>query len=172
MKSVIMLAALFTLCLSQTMAQKETKNFSVGFGLEAGAPTGAMSELYDFATGLTIRFSFHAGPGFITLTTGAIGYAPKTLVGVKGKAGLEIPVRAGYKYIIGHHFFVMGEAGYSEFKTYFGENGEIASVSNGSFVAAPSLGVQFNAFEIGVRYNIVFSNGGGGLFAARLGFNF
>jgi len=45
MKSVIMLAALFTLCLSQTMAQKETKNFSVGFGLEAGAPTGAMSEL-------------------------------------------------------------------------------------------------------------------------------
>jgi hypothetical protein len=173
MKLSIMLAAIFTLCISNIMAQKETKPFSVGLGVEAGAPQGAFSDLYNLAAGLTIRFSFHAGPGFITLTTGAVGYDPKTIVvGQKKKVGLEIPVRAGYKYIINHHFFVMGEAGYAEFKSYFGQEGQLVSTSTGSFIAGPSVGVQFNAFEISLRDELNFRSGGGSVIGLRLGFNF
>ena len=173
MKLSIMLAAIFTLCVSNIMAQKETKAFSFGLGVEAGAPQGAFSDLYSLAAGLTVRFSFHAGPGFITLTTGAVGYDPKTIVvGQKKKVGLEIPVRAGYKYIINHHFFVMGEAGYAEFKSYFGQEGQLVSTSTGSFIAGPSVGVQFNAFEISLRDELNFRSGGGSVIGLRLGLNF
>jgi hypothetical protein len=166
--AILLMISFFTM---NTLAQKETKKFSAGFGIEAGLPTGPYSNLYSFAIGLTARFSYHVGPGFITLTGGAIGYDPKTVVGQKKKAGLQIPVTVGYKYIV-HHFFAMGEAGYGQFKSYFGQNGELASTSSGSFIAAPSVGVQFNAFEAGLKYAIDSRSGGGGLFGIRVGFNF
>jgi hypothetical protein len=171
MKKLIILILSVVICANQTMAQKETKKFSVGFGIEAGLPTGSASNLYSFAAGLTIRFSYHVGPGFVTLTSGGIGYDPKTVVGQKKKYGLQIPLRAGYKYIV-HHFFAMGEVGYSDFKSYYGQKGVLASTTEGSFIAAPSVGVQFNAFEASLRYGIDFGSGGGGLFGIRIGFNF
>lgn len=172
MKKLGGLLLLTLLCALSALAQKETRQFSVGFGLEAGVPTGALSNLYQSALGLTIRFSYHVGPGFVTLTSGAVGYDPKSVpAGVKKKVGLEIPVRAGYKYIT-HHFFVMGELGYADFKSYYGENGALVSTSSGSFIAAPSAGVNFNAFEAGIRYGIDFKNNGGGVFGVRIGFNF
>jgi hypothetical protein len=173
MKKIVLIFLIGAICCAKASAQKESKTFSVGFGIEAGIPTGDLSNLYSAAIGLTIRFSYHVGPGFVTLTTGAIGYDPKTIVvGQKKKVGLEIPVRAGYKYIIQHHFFVMGEIGYADFKSYYGQNGELVSTSSGSFIAAPSAGVQFNAFEVGLRYGMDFRSGGGGVFGVRIGFNF
>jgi hypothetical protein len=154
MKKTIILFSLISFCVITTNAQKETKNFSVGLGLEAGVPTGSISNAYNFAAGLTIRFSYHVGTGFVTLTTGGIGYAPKKIAGESEKVGLQIPVKAGYKYIIQHHFFVMGELGYSDFKTYYGDQGQVESVSTGTFLIAPAIGVQASAFEISLRYEI------------------
>jgi hypothetical protein len=171
MKKLILIAVVFTLCIFKSMAQKETKQFSFGFGLEGGIPTGSASNLYSFAIGITVRFSYHVGPGFVTLTTGAIGYDPKSVEGEPKKLGLQIPVRAGYKYIV-HHFFAMGELGFSEFRSYYGKNGALVSTGQGSFIAAPSIGVQFNAFEAGIRYGMNFRSNGGGLLGVRLGFNF
>jgi hypothetical protein len=171
MRKTAIIVLMITFCASFARAQKETKNFSVGLGLEAGVPVGNYSNLYNFDAGLTVRFSFLAGPGFITLTTGAIVFAPKTEVGVPKKAGLQIPLRVGYKYIIGHHFFVMGEIGYVSTKTYYGSQGELLSVNSGSFIAAPSIGVQFNAFEISLRYDRNFKDQGGSI-GPRIGFNF
>jgi hypothetical protein len=167
--SVIILMIAF--CASKAVAQKETKSFSVGFGLEAGVPVGNYSNLYNFDAGLTVRFSFHAGPGFVTLTTGALGFVPKDIVGEPKKAGLQIPVRVGYKYIIHHHFFVMGEVGYVSTKTYYGAEGQLQSLNSGSFIAAPSIGVQFNAFEISFRYDRNFKDQAGSI-GPRIGFNF
>jgi hypothetical protein len=172
-KIVIILCSCFSLLSLNVIAQKESKTFSVGFGLEAGVPTGNFSNIYSATAGLTIRGSYHVGPGFVTLTTGLIGYAPKTGKGVPKKLGLEIPVRAGYKYIIQDHFFVMGELGYASFKSYFSEGGgNVGSTSTGSFIAAPSVGVQWNAFEVSLRYEAFFRSGAGGDLALRLGFNF
>ena len=171
MKSKFVLAAILVMAALSSSAQKDTKKFSVGLGLEAGIPTGNLATVYNVAAGLTLRLSYHVGPGFVTLTSGAIGYAPKSIEGVPKKLGLEIPVRAGYKYLFPKHFFVMGELGYANFKTYYGDNGNVASVSSGSFIAAPSAGLQFNAFEVGLRYGINFKSNGG-LFALRIAVNF
>jgi hypothetical protein len=171
MKKKMTFILVASLCVLTAQAQKETKKFSVGFGFEAGIPNGNLANLYTSAIGMTVRFSWLAGPGFVTLTGGAIAYPPKTIVGVPAKAGLQIPVRAGYKYIIHHHFFLMGEAGYSDFNTYFGSKGNIVSKSSGAMLVAPSIGFQANAFEIGIRYDL-FSNSTGGVAGVRLGFNF
>jgi hypothetical protein len=171
MKKKMIFFLLASFCLLAAKAQKETKKFSVGFGFEAGIPNGNLGSLYSSAIGMTVRFSWLAGPGVVTLTGGAIAYPPKKIVGVPAKAGLQIPVRAGYKFIIQHHFFLMGEAGYSDFNTYFGSKGNIVSKSSGAVLVAPSIGFQANAFEIGVRYDI-FSNSTGGVAGVRIGFNF
>lgn len=134
-------------------AQKLTKKFSAGFGLEAGLPTGDVKDYYNFAGGLTVRFAYQAGPGFATLTTGGIAFIPKDFEGEDPKAGILIPVKAGYKYVIGDHFFIMGEVGYSSFKAYStDENDELVSVTNGGFTFAPGIGAQFGVFEVGIRY--------------------
>jgi hypothetical protein len=171
-KISILLFALAILCSLKTIAQKETKSFSFGFGLEPGIPVGPASNLYSFTGGLTIRGSYHVGPGFITLTTGGIGYYPKS-INKNGKASLEIPVRAGYKYIMQHHFFLMGELGYADFMTYYDAgNNQVAHVSSGSAIAGISAGFQAGSFEIGPRFGMNLKSGGGGDLALRIGFNF
>jgi hypothetical protein len=104
----------------QIKAQKESKKFSIGVGIEAGLPTGNDNKYYGSALGATARFSYHAGPGFVTLTPGMPGYFPKN--SAKNTAvtysRYDIPNRAGYKYIFLHHFFAMGETGYSIFNSF------------------------------------------------------
>ncbi len=155
-------------------AQKETKAFSVGFGIEAGLPVGDAGTAYRFTGGLGIRFSYHAGPGFITLSSGAFAYVPKSGEGKSTKASLQIPIKAGYKYIFHKPFFVMGEIGYSSFRIYYaGTSNNIASNGVSGFTYAPTVGVSFNVFELGVKYEGT-SLTGGSLAAVgiRLGFNF
>jgi hypothetical protein len=171
MKKTTVIFLVIACCALKAAAQKETKNFSVGLGIEAGAPTGNYSSIYTSYMGLTIRFSYHAGPGFVTLTTGALGFPPKKVAGEPSKLGLQLPVLAGYKYIIQHHFFMMGELGFASTKTYYGSQGKLLSVSQGSFIAAPSVGVQFNVFEISLRYEMDFKDQGG-IIGPRIGFNF
>jgi hypothetical protein len=171
MKNCLVVISLIVLCVANATAQKQTKKFSVGFGIEGGVPSGSYSTAYTSDIGLTVRFSFLAGPGYVTLTTGAIGLLPKKIVGISEKAGLQLPVRAGYKYIIQHHFFLMGELGYASTKVYYGSQGKLQSVSQGSFLVSPAIGVQFNAFEIALRYES-HSGDGGALFGPRIGFNF
>ena len=171
MKKTTAIFLMIACCAISATAQKETKKFSVGFGLEMGAPTGNYTTIYNSEFGLTIRCSYHAGPGFVTLTTGALAFGPKKVVGEPTKVGLEIPVRAGYKYIIQHHFFMMGEIGFADTKTYYGSQGKLLSVDQGSFIAAPSAGVQFNAFEISLRYELN-TRAQAGIIGARIGFNF
>src|SRR5882724_1427416 len=135
MKKTAIACLLALICFMNAEAQKETKKFSIGLGLEAGKPVGQIADAYNLALGLSLRLSFHAGPGFATFTSGLIGYAPKTLAGQSAKVGLEIPFRAGYKYIVQHHLFFMGELGYSSLNTYYGKNGSVSSSTTGSVTA-------------------------------------
>jgi hypothetical protein len=171
MKKTIVLFLSMVICAHQMMAQKETKKFSVGFGIEAGSPVGSYQNAYTFGAGLTVRFSYHVGPGFVCLTSGLIGLAPKKVVDQPTKAAIQIPVRVGYKYIIHNHFFMMGEFGYVNTKSYYASGGKLQSVSGSSFVVAPSIGVQWNSFEISLRYDINFKDQGG-IIGPRIGFNF
>lgn len=164
----------FTILTTNVHAQKTGKKFSFGFGIEAGMPLGDFKELYSFAPGLTVRASYKVGPGFVTLTTGGLAFLPKSLDGEDLKAGLQIPVKAGYKFIFKENFFAMGEVGFSRFNYYFTDfNNEITSIKETGATFAPTIGYQAGAFEIGLRYEITRFDGGN-LNAAllRLGFNF
>lgn len=172
--SILFLAVVMSFAYGNSSAQKLSKTFSFGLGLEGGIPTGDLKDVYNGAGGLTLRGSYHVGPGFATLTTGGIAFIPKSFDGEDAKAGLLIPVRAGYKYIFKDHFFVMGEMGYGSFKMYYsGENDELASESDGGFLFAPSIGAQFGVMEISLRYESlkVFESNVSTI-GLRLGFNF
>jgi len=170
---VILCGVLLLTCFSLS-AQKEGKKWSVGFGLEAGVPTGDIKDSYNFTGGITLRFAYKAGPGFATFTTGVVGYVPKKGLGKQTKAALQIPFKAGYKYIFAKHLFVMGEFGYSTFRYYYdGGNGNLASTSTGGFTYAPSIGVNFGVFEAGIKYEAIAITGGTvSDIGFRLGFNF
>ena len=154
-------------------AQKEGKKWSVGFGLEAGAPVGDVKDSYHFTAGVTVRFSYMAGPGYLTFTTGVVGYDPKKVPGGQTKAALQIPFKAGYKYIFVKHLFVMGELGYSTYRYYYDDGGNLVSTSTGGFTYAPSIGVNFGVFEAAIKYeSIAVSGGTVSNVGLRLGFNF
>lgn len=153
-------------------AQSPDKAFSVGFGLEGGLTSGAAN--YHTMGGLSIRFSYHVGPGFVTLGSGGFAWIPKSFEGKTTKASLQIPVLAGYKYIFAKHFFAMGELGYSSFRVYYnGGNGDVASTNYGGFTLSPTVGINFNAVELGLRYQTTSLSGGTvSAIGLRLAFNF
>jgi hypothetical protein len=162
----------FLFCSFGGSAQSLRKKFSIGFGLEAGLPEGDVKYPYDLTAGFTVRFSYRLGHGFATFTTGVIGYV-STLKDVNLRAAVQVPFKAGYKYIIGRHLFVIGEVGYSDFRAYYDEVNGRHSTDNGGFTYAPTVGVQFGALELGVRYETVLAGGLNiGDAGLRLGFNF
>jgi hypothetical protein len=155
-------------------AQRESKNWSLGFGVEAGVPVGDFKDNYHFETGVTIRFEYKAGPGFLTFTSGVVGFDPKKVAGEKTKAALQIPFKAGYKYIFVKHLFVMGELGFSSFRYYYGgNNNNLLSSATGGFTYAPSIGVNFGVFDAALKYeSIAISGGAVSDIGIRLGLNF
>jgi hypothetical protein len=170
--AVIVASCIMALSFNTAKAQTEKKTFSVGFGLEAGKPLGDASNVYNSTVGITIRFSYHTGPGFLTFTSGAVAWLPKSGLGKSTKASLQIPVKAGYKYVFHKPFFVMGELGYSSFKVY-GNNGNGASSTSGGFTYAPAAGVNYKAFEAAIKYEGTSVSGGSfSNIGIRLGFNF
>lgn len=175
-RNIIALTAFFLLFAfsEYASAQKLSKKISIGFGLEAGMPSGDLKYGYSFGAGLTLRGAYHLGPGFITLTTGGLLWIPKNIGDEDMNLGIQIPVKAGYKFIFKNHFFAMGEIGYNSFKSYgLDINGNISSFNNNGLVFAPALGVQFNAIELGLRYELFPMNfGTGSMLGIRLGFNF
>ncbi len=177
MKNVMKTLMLLSIVLIsvQASAQKMSKKVSIGFGLEGGIPVGTTGTGYSFSGGLTLRGSYHLGPGFITLTTGALAWIPKTLTsGVDLKASLQIPVKAGYKFIFMNYLFAMAEVGYNSFRTYgMDANGDMIAFSNTGVVFAPAVGVQFKSLELGLRYETLTMTGGSAsMLGLRLGFNF
>jgi len=90
------------------------------------------------------------------------------------KSGLQIPVKAGYKFIFKENFFAMGEIGFSRFKSYFvDDDGKIGSVGQTGATFAPTIGYQAGVFEIGLRYETSkFSGTSLNTALLRIGFNF
>jgi hypothetical protein len=82
----------------------------------------------------------------------------------------QIPVRAGYKFIFSRQFFITGELGYFVYRVpnYF--PGQASST--GGLSIAPSVGVQFGVFELGVRSDIIVNHGDLSTVGFLLGWNF
>ena len=187
MKKLLLIISIANLSLFslKTLAQKETKKWSIGFLSEIGLPQGDVADTFKYSAGVSLRFSYHAGPGFATLSAGGVAYIPKNLLsGVFDtssssqndlKVGLQIPIKAGYKFIFKHYFFVMAEIGISSYNYYYTDvNGNEQSTKyKGCFTFAPSAGFQYHALEIGIKYETFQVNGSSvSNIALRSGFNF
>jgi hypothetical protein len=171
----VIFAIIFSVLSLQLNAQSEGKKFSFGFGFQGGLPLGNIKDEFSFIGGLDFRFSYKAGPGFATLSLGGDVFAPKTVNGSKPKADIQIPILVGYKYKIVPHFFVMGEVGYSSFRSYYQDpyTSQLTHATSSGFTYAPSIGTEFGAFELAARYEGVSITGGTISYVAlRLGFNF
>ena len=168
----IIFAACLLFSSIKTFAQKETKKWSIGILSEGGLPLGDAKNIYQATSGLSLRFSYHVGPGFVTLSGGAVAYIPKNLFSPSNlfdtsgtsnfKIGLQIPIKVGYKFIFDHHFFVMAEVGNSIFRVYYDDgNDHVASTKlSGGFTFAAAAGVQFGSYELGIKYETISVTGG------------
>ncbi|MFT3749865.1 MAG: hypothetical protein QM768_16195 [Agriterribacter sp.] len=186
MKKILFVAfATTALFISRANAQKDDKPFSFGFGIEAGPLVGDKDFKHTFGGefGLSLRFAVKAGPGYVTFTPGGMLVFPKSVNedDEEIKIGTHVPLKLGYKYIIGK-FFVMGEAGYSRYVLYTvnqeSENiDDIEKIKGGGFTYAPSVGLNLGKFELGVRYESTLAKFNGyaskpSLLGIRAGFNF
>ncbi|MEO7044957.1 MAG: hypothetical protein ABI091_06585 [Ferruginibacter sp.] len=190
---MLVTASLLISCSVNCFAQKENKKWTIGIFSESGLTLGDANKIYKYTSGGSLRLSVHAGPGFITLSGGGTAFIPNlssladTLLNningndtslninvSKYKVALQIPVKMGYKYIISHHFFVMAEAGFSQFYTYYeDDNSKIQHTKSSGFTYALSTGYQGGSFEIGLKYEAcTLKNSTISDIGLRLGFNF
>lgn len=187
MKKVLFVAAIAiaVLIANQAHAQKDDKQFSFGFGIEGGPIMGDKSfkEVFGSEVGLSIRFSYKVGPGYVTFTPGGLLVLPKSVSenDASVSVGTHVPLKLGYKYIIGK-FFVMAEGGYA-FHTVYTVDQDSQDINDavkqrgGGLTYAPSVGANFGVFEVGVRYEATMLKIEGvkytpSMVALRLGFNF
>jgi len=168
---ILMLAALTT---SKLYAQESSdyKKFAIGIGLEGALPVSGINAAYSAGGGVTLRATIGLDKSSaITLTSGVIAFAPKSLGGgVNLKAEINIPVKAGYKYMLADHIYAIGEAGMTFAKVYASAgNGQVVSATGSNFTYAPGIGVQFGGFDTSIRYE---GYSGAGFIGLRIGFNF
>ncbi|RAI98653.1 hypothetical protein LX64_04638 [Chitinophaga skermanii] len=152
------LLAIVVCCLAlsiSTYAQRIGKKKSFGFGIEYSPITdNYLSHYYVAGVGASFSFRYKVGPGYITAGTGVKAFAPNEKEGMDPEVGVQIPLKAGYKYNITKHLFVMGEIGANFYTTtYYDEYDYSDYEYSTGFIAAPSIGVQFGIFEAALRYD-------------------
>ena len=156
-------------------AQRSGQKVSFYIGYEIGLPTGNLKDTTRFVGGPLLKLSILAGPGYVTINSGLLLFFPDKKRLEDLKASIQIPVKAGYKYLFDEHFFVAAETGVSIFKRYsIKDNSDnLVSETSTGFTIGPVAGVQFGKFEIALHYeHISLSKGNAGYVGFRLGSNF
>jgi len=127
-------------------------------GVDAGLPTGNLSNGYNWNIGGSVQADFPVVPQqlFITVNAGYNNLQGKDNAYNTGLSATNIqllPVKAGLKYFPVSHFYIQGEAGaaFALNKTALGFDNSAA------FIYAPQIGYQFalggkNYLDAGVRY--------------------
>jgi hypothetical protein len=172
MKRTFTLMVLLSMATFMANAQESFRKFRLGIGVEGNIPGSGLKDAYSFGTGLTIRAQYNVTKEIgITLTSGAIVFIPKDISGSSAKAALDIPVKVGGKYMLGQHFYAMGELGISSVRIFYkdAEDKIQTSPANSSFTYAPGVGVQLGFLDIGLRYE-AFEDAN--FIGARVGINF
>lgn len=168
--AVVLVMAL--IAVTASAQEKSYKTVRIGLGVEGALPLGSFSNAYNEGVGATFRAAVALNEtSAITGTTGVIAFIPKSISGVNSKAQLNIPIKAGYKYMLSDMVYGLGEAGFTIAKVYYpsSSSGSLASASSTEFTYSVGLGAHLGAFDPSIRYEGYSSSGFIGL---RLGFNF
>lgn len=120
-------------------ANKYTRNFKLGVGLNTGLP---FNDPYSFNLGADARLQYNISENYsICLTT---GYNNLFLKDNGGDLGY-VPVKVGYKtFLFSNEFYVMGEFG-GAFTT-------TKDISKNSVLFCPSIGYATKYVDISLRY--------------------
>jgi hypothetical protein len=165
---IVMLVALTS---SKVFAQSGDKKFSLGIALEGALPVSGFSSIYSVGGGATLRAAISLDKSSaVTATSGVIVFAPKSSAGSGLKAQINVPVKAGFRYMFTDNVYGIGEAGITFAKIY-ASNGQGGTVSGNSteFTYAPGIGVLLGSFDASIRYE---GYTGSGFLGLRVGFNF
>ncbi len=175
MKRLFTLALIASLACHVSQAQDQDKpsykKFHLGIGLESALPIGAFGTGYTVGVGSTIRATFGLNEKLaLTATSGVMAFMPKTISGIDMKAQLNIPYKAGVKYMLTKKVYGLGEVGATTARVYYPTtSGKLVSASSTSFTYATNIGTHLGKFDASLRYEGYRSSGFIGL---RLGFNF
>lgn len=143
--------------------------FRLGFGLEAGVPTGNASNVSNFTLGGTARLQYGLTNDLaLTLTSGYYSFFGKSYtVGttkVDGPNFGVVPLKAGIKAFFAENLYFGAELG-AGFETSTG--------GNTKFLAAPGLGWANKKWDISARYeNFAGQSNNYGLVGLRLAYGF
>jgi hypothetical protein len=154
---------------AQTATTTTTKTSSssngviLSIGVDAGIPTGKLSDFYKFNIGGSVQADIPIAQNlFVTLNAGYNSIQGKKNVSVATPNGIVngdvtniqlLPVKAGLKYFVAPHFYVQGEAG----AAFLLNKSDLGYDKSAAFVYAPQVGYQFalggkSYIDAGVRY--------------------
>lgn len=131
--------------LASNLANAQLKRFSLGPYIEAGFPTGDLSDTHNtgIGAGLSADIKLVGGLG----VTGSIGYmrfGGKTVNSVEYNALQAIPVRAGLKYKFPFPLlYVKLEGGAANFTGKY---------SGSSFIVSPGIGIRVLGLDVQAKY--------------------
>ncbi len=167
MKKLFTTATLMLALCVCVYAQDTKKGLKFGVGLEGALPTGMTG--YSFGAGLTLRAQYALDDKMaITGTSGFIAFLPdKATMGANAKAQINIPIKAGFKYMLTGNVYGILESGYtiSKFFVVNPATGNVMSLSGSSFTYAPGVGAKLGFLDASVRYE---GYSGGGFVGLRL----
>ncbi len=166
MKKLFTTATLMLALCVCAYAQNSKKGLKFGVGLEGALPTGMTG--YSFGAGLTLRTAYALDDKMaITGTSGFIAFLPdKATMGANAKAQINIPIKAGFKYMLTGNVYGILESGYTISKGfYLDAAGNLQSVSGSSFTYAPGVGAKLGFLDASIRYE---GYTGGGFVGLRL----
>jgi hypothetical protein len=143
---------------SSTKTTTSSNGVIFSVGVDAGIPTGSLSDSYNWNLGGSIQADIPVVQNqlFVTVNAGYNNFFGKSNIDGSGVdvTNLQLlPVKAGLKYFPVSHFYIQGEAGAA-----FALNKSDFNFDNSTvFLYAPQVGYQFplggrNYIDAGVRW--------------------
>jgi len=128
-------------------------------GVDAGIPTGNLSNTYNFTIGGSLQADIPVMQNlFVTVNAGYNSIQGKNNVNINGMefnpTNIQLlPAKAGLKYFVVPNFYVQGEAG----AAFLLNKSDLGDDRSAAFIYAPSIGYQFHIggksyIDAGVRY--------------------
>ena len=145
---------------STTSTSKTTTSNGViiSVGVDAGIPTGKLSDAYNFNLGGSVQADIPVVPHqlFVTVNAGYNNIFGKNNINGTNLDATNIqllPVKAGLKFFPVSNFYVQGEAG----AAFALNKSDVGFDKSAAFVYAPQIGYQFalggkSYIDAGIRY--------------------
>jgi len=143
---------------SATKSTTTSTGVILSVGVDAGIPTGNLSNSYDWNLGGSVQADIPVVQNqlFVTVNAGYNNIFGKNNIGGTGINATNIqllPVKAGLKYFPFSHFYIQGEAG----AAFALNKSDLGFDNSAAFLYAPQVGYQFplggkSYLDAGVRW--------------------